>query len=108
MKGVWRDGPAFDVLSSPSTPLTRSATERFKLFWCSIPKTTVRPIMVVVHPPALDLPTSVIQRAKPVRFQALVAQAPVKAPHDSVLHRPPRLNVPQPDLVLWKRRIDRA
>ena len=53
---------------------------------------TVRPDLVVVNPPALDDPPSIVQAGEPMQVQALVPELAVEAFDESVLSRLARLN----------------
>lgn len=64
----------------------------------AITQRTVRPFAVILPTPACQCNPHIVQRAEPVRVQALVAPPPVEALHVSVLHRSARLDMHQRDL----------
>src|SRR5208337_1444411 len=64
----------------------------------SVVERAMRPLAVVLLPPACQGTPYIIQRAEPVRVEALVAQPSVEAFHMTILHRPSRLDVHQPNL----------
>lgn len=57
----------------------------------------VRPLAVVLPPPDCQCASYVLQHAEPTCVEALVAQPSLEALYMSVLHRPTRLDVHQPD-----------
>ena len=68
----------------------------------SVVERAVRTLAVVLLPPACQGAPYIIQRAEPVRVEALVAQPPVDAFDMAILHRPARLDVHQPNLPVFR------
>src|ERR1019366_1406070 len=62
----------------------------------------VRTLVVVLMTPACQGAPYIIQSAEPVRVETLVAQPPVEAFDMSILHRPSRLDVHQPNLPVFR------
>lgn len=62
----------------------------------------MRPMLLVVHAPRLDLVLGIGQVLKPVRIQTLIAKTPIEALDEAVLCRLAGLNVHQPDPALLR------
>src|SRR5580698_8236218 len=73
-----------------------------ELFRRPISERAVRTLAVVLMTPACQCAPDIIQRAEPVCVEAFVAQPPVEAFDMSILHRPSRLDVHQPNLPVFR------
>src|SRR5206468_5512697 len=78
------------VRRSHASVAGRSRAPLRKLRWCEIAERRVRPHLVVVAPPGLDLLPRVGQIEEPVLVQTLVAELAVEALDEAVLHGPTR------------------
>src|ERR1019366_2269705 len=73
-----------------------------ELFRRPVCERAVRTFAVVLMTPACQDAPYIIQRAEPVRVEALVAQPSVEALDMSILHRPSRLDVHQPNFPVFR------
>src|ERR1019366_2546706 len=73
-----------------------------ELFRRPVGERAVRTLAVVLRAPACQGAPYILQRSEPLRVEALVAQPPMEAFDMSILHRPSRLDVHQPNLPVFR------
>src|SRR5207248_1885721 len=79
---------------------SKQAKLRSSLLGRAVAQSAVRPYLVVVLPPFLDLDLRLVQIHKPVLVQAFVPQTSVEALDVTVLHRLSRCDEPQLHTIL--------
>src|ERR1039458_8264264 len=90
---MWEASFAFHICIACSLP---------ELLWRSVVERAVRTLPILLLAPGCQGTPYIIQRAEPVRVEALVAQPSVEALDMAILHRPSRLDVHQPNLPVFR------
>src|SRR5579863_1506888 len=83
------------------SPFRRSRPLPRKLFRRSIRQATVRPALVVVDPPVLDLATRVRHTRKPIRVETFVPKSSIETLDETVLYQLAWLDMNQSDTALF-------